>query len=277
LPEFGAAHYALARSYRAAGRADAAARAVAAHQQHGAAWPAITDEVLAAVSGLKHDPRAEVRRGMKLAEAGDIDGAIAALEAALAGDPSLTDAHASLISLYGRAGNWAKAEAHYRQAVSLGVNLADAHYDYGVLLGLQEKWGEAAAAYRQAIAANPHHAHARNNLGQLLEGERRIDEAIAEYRGALEAQPGFRLARFNLGRMLIASGRPEDAVTELQQLTEPRDAEAARYLFALSVAHVRAGRREEGLKWAEDARQLAAAFGQRELAAAIERDLARLR
>jgi len=277
FPELGAAHYALARSYRALGRADAATRSLALHQKHGARWPAIDDQVLAGVIALKADPRAQMRRGTKLAEEGDIAGAIAAVEGALSADPAAVDAHSILISLYGRLGQWPKAEAHYRSAVASGVNLADAHYDYGVVLGMQEKWDLAADAYRSAIAANPMHAQARNNLGQILERERQIEAAAAEYRSALESQPGFRLARFNLGRMLIALGQPAEAVSELEKLTEPRDAEAARYLFALSVAHVRAGRKEEGMKWASAARELALRFGQHDLAAAIDRDLARLR
>ena len=101
--------------------------------------------------------------------------------------------------------------------------------------------------------------------------------AAAAYRQAVDAQPTFRLARFNLGRMLIALSRPGDAIVELEKLTEPRDADAPRYLFALATAHVRAGHREEGIKWATDAKQLAATHGQAELAAAIDRELARLR
>ena len=77
--------------------------------------------------------------------------------------------------------------------------------------------------------------------------------------------------------MLIALGRPQEAVTELEKLVEPRDAEAPRYLFALAVAHVRAGRKDEGIKWATDAKHLAVQFGQHDLAAAIDRDLASLR
>jgi tetratricopeptide (TPR) repeat protein len=277
FPEFGAAHYALARSYRASGRAAEAKRALALNQQYGARWPAIDDEVVAQVASLKEGPRAQIQRGATLADRGDIPGAIAAHEAALAADPGLADAHANLISLYGRARDWTKAERHYRAAVTGGVNLADAHYDYGVVLGLQEKWDLAAEAYAKAIAANQQHAAARNNLGQILERSRRLEEAAAEYRRAVEARPGFRLARFNLGRMLIALGRPADAVSELEKLTEPRDAESPRYLFALSVAHLRAGRKDEAISWGEEAKRLAVAFGQPDLAAAIERDLARVR
>ena len=277
FPEWGAAYYALARAYRALGRGDDAQRALERNRRYGARWPALNDPVFAAVTALRDDAETQLQRGLKLAEAGDLPGAIAAHEAALARDPSIVRVHVNLISLYGRTREWGKAEQHYRAAVALGFNLDEAHYDYGVLLGLQEKWPLAADAYRQAIAVNPQHAEAHNNLGQILERERRYDDAAAMYRRAVDSQPAFRLARFNLGRMLITLDRADDAIVELEKLTEPRDAEAPRYLFALATAQIRAGHRDEGIKWAADARQLATEHGQHELAAAIDRELARLK
>jgi tetratricopeptide (TPR) repeat protein len=277
FPEFGAAHYALALSDRALGRNDEARAALERHARFGARWPAVADPVLAAVATLRDDPGALLQRGVALANAGEVDGSIAAHEAALALDPSLAQAHANLISLYGRQRKFGQAEAHYRAVVALGVNVSDAHYDYGVLLGLQERWPEAAEAYRLALALNPLHADAHNNLGQILERTRQFPEALAEYRRALESKPTLRLARFNLGRMLIALGRPDEAARELQPLADPRDAEAPRYLFALSTAYVRMGKKDEGVKWAIEARDLALRFGDTALAAAIERDLASIR
>jgi protein O-GlcNAc transferase len=277
FPEFGAAHYALALSYRALGRRDEAQAALERHGRFGARWPAVADPVLAGVTTLRDDPGALLQRGIKLADAGDVDAAITAHEAALAMDPSLAQAHANLIALYGRTRNWTKAEEHYRAVVRLGVNVADAHYDYGVLLGLQEQWDPAADAYRNALALNPLHAQAHNNLGQILERHGKIDEAAAEYARAVERAPTLRIARFNLGRMLIGQGHNDRAIAELAKLTEPRDAEAPRYLFALSTAYVRAGRKTEGLRWATEARDLALTFGDTALAAAIERDMATIR
>jgi len=273
FPSYGSAHYALARSYRALGKTDEARAEMEAHATYGALWPALADPVLATVTSLREDARALLQRGVKLADAGDVDGAIDAHERALAIDPTLAQAHANLISLYGRARNWAKAEEHYKAVVASGVDVADAHYDYGVLLGLQERWDEAADAYRKALAMNPLHAQAHNNLGQILERERQPDDAAREYRLAVESQPTLRIARFNLGRMLIALNRPDEAVAELQPLTEPRDAEAPRYLFALSVAHARSGHRDQAIAWANEAKQLALKYGDRELAAAIDRNL----
>jgi superkiller protein 3 len=275
--QWGAAYYALALSYRALGRTSDAQRALERHAEYGARWPAVADPLLATVTDLRDDAETNLQKGLKLADAGDLAGAVAAHEAALVRDPTIGQAHVNLISLYGRTRQWEKAEQHYAAAITLGFNLDEAHYNHGVLLGLQERWELAAEAYRKAIAVNPRYAGAYNNLGQLLERERQIEAAATAYRQAAEAQPTFRLARFNLGRMLIALSRPDEAVLELEKLTEPRDSEAPRYLFALATAYVRAGHRDEGVKWATDAKALALAHGQLELAAAIDRDLARLK
>jgi Tfp pilus assembly protein PilF len=142
---------------------------------------------------------------------------------------------------------------------------------------LQEKWHLAADVYRQALALNPLHAHAHNNLGQILERQGKPAAAAAEYQAAIDSDPTLRIARFNLGRMLIGQGQNDRAITELAKLTEPRDAEAPRYLFALATAHLRAGHRDEALTWATDAKALAERYGDTALASAIERDLARIR
>ncbi len=277
FPQFGEAYYGLAQSLRALGRRDEARAALEQHRVYGTRWPAIDDPLSARVSAVRDDPRAQLTRGLRLAEAGDVAGAIAAHEAALARDPSFAQAHANLISLYGREGQWAKAEEHYKAVLALGYNVDEAHYNYGVLLGSQQRWSEAAAAYRLAVAANPLHAQARNNLGQLLEGDRKLDEALDQYRQAVAANPQFRLARYNLGRMLLAARRFDDAIAEFEQLREPRDAESPKYWYGLAVAHVQAGRRDEGLALAREARRLAEAFGQHELSAAIDRDMASLK
>jgi tetratricopeptide (TPR) repeat protein len=278
FPEFGAAHYALARSARALGKTEESQRALERHQQYGARWPALDDPLLAEIAAIRTDARASLQRGLKLAEAGDVDGAIASHEAALttSSGSAAAQAHVELITLYGRQKDWAKAEEHYRSAVSLAADLEAAHYNYGVLLGLQDRRAEAAAAYRLALEVNPLNPQARNNLGQLLERDRKYDDAAAEYRRVVEVMPTFRLARFNLGRMLIVLGRPRDAVVQLEHLTEPRDAETPRYLFALATAKIHAGQRDDGVKWANEAKRLAVEHGQQELAAAIERDLAAL-
>jgi tetratricopeptide (TPR) repeat protein len=277
FPELGAAYYGLARSYRALGRAADAERAVSRHAQYGARWPRLDDPVLASVATLREDARATLQRGVALGEAGDVPGAIKAHTDALARDPSLVQAHANLVGLYGRAQDWAAAEEQYRAAIAKGFNNADMHYDHAVVLGLQGKWDAAEAAYRKALEVNPLHVQSRNNLGQILERRRDFDGAISEYRHAVEAQPTFRLARFNLGRMHLVKGDARQAVSEFEALRQPVDAETPRYLFALSTALVRAGSVADGRKLGAEAQNLAAQFGQTDLARAIAAELAKLK
>ena len=275
FPQFGEAYYGLAQSLRALDRRTRRVPRSSSIALHGTRWPAIDDPLAARVASVRDDPRARLARGLRLADAGDLAGAIEAHEAALARNPSLAQAHANLISLYGRAGQWAKAEAHYKAVLALGYNVDEAHYNYGVLLGLQQRWSEAAAAYRLAVAANPLHAQARNNLGQLLERERKLDEAVAQYRQAVAANPQFRLARYNLGRMLLAARRYDDAIAEFERLREPQDAESPRYLVR-ACHRARAGRPARRRAWRWRARHgvWPSAFGQHELVAAIDRDMA---
>jgi tetratricopeptide (TPR) repeat protein len=277
FPELGAAHYALARAYRSAGRTADAEAALRRHAEYGARWPRIDDPLLDAVAAVRDDGRAILARGIARSEAGDLKGAIAEHEAALERDPSLAQAHANLVSLYGRAADWAAAERHYQLAAGKGIDTGDLHYDHGVVLALQQKWDAAAEAYRRALAANPLHAQARNNLGQLLERHRDYAAAAREYEQAVDVQPSLRIARFNLGRMLLALGKAREAVEQFEKLQQPVDAETPRFRFALATAQVRAGNIAEGKRLALDARRLALEYGQTDLAAAIERDLATLR
>jgi tetratricopeptide (TPR) repeat protein len=277
FPELGAAYYGLARAYRSIGRAADAEQAMADQARYGARWPHLDDPVLASVSSLREDARALLARGITLGDNGDVKAAIAAHEAALASDPSLTQAHANLVNLYGRLQDWARADEHYRAAMARGWADAALQYDYGVVLGMEEKWDEAADAYRKAIAANPLHAQARNNLGQILERRREFDAAADEYRQAVEARPTFRLARFNLGRMLLVRGQVDQAIGEFEKLQQPVDGETPRYLFALSTALVRAGRMADGRRLGAEAQQLAVRLGQTELARAIAGELSKLK
>ena len=77
--------------------------------------------------------------------------------------------------------------------------------------------------------------------------------------------------------MLLAQGQPRAAVAEFEKLQQPIDGDTPRYVFGLATALVQAGDTEAGRRYAIEARQLAASFGQSDLAAAIDRELARLK
>jgi Flp pilus assembly protein TadD len=182
----------------------------------------------------------------------------------------------NLIRLYGREGEWSKAEAHYREAVRLGASGTDAYYNYGVTLLLQQRAGDAVVAFQQVVAANPQYAGAWNNLGQIAERGGRLEEALARYRTAVECAPADTGIRFNLGRLLIATRRHRDAIAQFEILAAVAGPEQPRYVFGLATAWVLSGDPARGRRIALQARALAAERGQADLVAAIDRDLARL-
>ena len=272
----GAAHYALARSVsrpRPHGRRPARA---GAHADSGARWPALDDPVLAAVHALRDDAGALLQRGVKLADAGDVAGAIAAHEGG-AGARSVARAGAREpdLALRPRAqlvegrGALSRRSCARRRRRRRALRLRRAARPAG------EMGSRGGDAYRQALAVNPLHAHAQQPRTDPR-APAQLDAAADAYRQAVESQPDVpaRALQSRAHADRARTGRRGDR--RAREACEPRDAEAPRYLFALATAHVRAGRRDEGIKWATDAKAARARVGQQELAAAIDRDLARL-
>jgi tetratricopeptide (TPR) repeat protein len=277
FPAYGAAHYALGLLCRDLGRNEEAQEHLRLYQRHWLDAPPLSDPVLDRVLGLKQGADEVLAEGVRLAEAGDMAGAIRENERALELDPSLTRAHANLIGLYGRTGHWDKVEAHHRAAVALASGQAEVDFNYGLALQQQGRRAEAVEAFRRVLVASPFHAPAHNQLGLLLEAEGKLEDAAEHYRQAVANQAAYRTARFNLGRVLVLRGRPGEAVSQFEQILEPDDEETPRYLYALGAAWARAGDREKAVRYLEDARRRAVERGQAEVAASIERDLGRLK
>ena len=274
FPEYGAAHYALALAYRRLGRIDDAQREIALQQRYTNAWPGVEDPIAARIAPLRDDARAHMERGIAAWKAGNLDDAIKEHEEAVRLQPTLAQAHANLIILYGHAKNASSAEAHYRTVVALNSNLDEAHYNYGVLLMESQRRDEAIEAFKRTLEVNPHNASAHAYLGLLLEMRQDIAGAETQYRLAMQDDSSSRAHRFNHGRTLVALGRLDDAIADFEKVQTPEDAETPRYRYALAAAHLRAGHRDRGVTLAREARALAERFGQTTLIASIDRDLA---
>jgi tetratricopeptide (TPR) repeat protein len=116
---FGAAHYALALAYRDLGRAEDARQRLGLYQKYLLDAPPLEDPVLQQVRQLKGGARQRLAEGVRLGKAGELAASIREHEKALEDDPKLAQAHANLISLYGRLQQWDKAEEHYRATIAL--------------------------------------------------------------------------------------------------------------------------------------------------------------
>ncbi len=277
FPTYGPAHYALAQAYRQLGQGDKARQHLQLYEQGRNIVPPIEDPLRDEMRALDSSAASLVGRAVLLAEVGRLQDAIQATERAAQLDPKYVLAHANLVSLYGRAGNFQKAEEHYRAVLALNPDqFPKAHYDYGVLLMSKEQFPAAETAFRRALQIDPSYAQARNNLGYVLERQGRQAEAVAEYRKSIEGLPGFRQAHFNLGRILVNQGKYQEGIEQLLQTLTPVDESTPTFLYALGASYGRAGDRQKALDYLRRARDEASARGQSKLLSNINRDLVAL-
>lgn len=277
VPEFGAAHYALALAYRDAGLQERAGAHLAVYRRLGARRPVPPDPLMDRVNALRFTARHLIVDGARLEDEGRIDQSIALHLKALEADPMAVQAHVNLVSLYGRKRQVERAQRHYRAALEQQGDHAGAHYNWGVLLASERRLDEAAEAFRRALDVNPFHPQAHNNLATLLSGQGRLADAATHYRQAIANDPGHRLARFNLGRVLVALERPREAAEQFERLLGPEDKDTPRFTYALASAWLAARDMAKARKYGEQALQAARRLGQVELAARIERDLDRMK
>jgi tetratricopeptide (TPR) repeat protein len=273
FPDFAAAHYALALTYRALREPGQADEQLRLYEKNKSGIPPTGDPLMAEVRALNQSATYQVQLGAELERQGKLEESAAAHEKALEIDPQLVQAHINLIELYGRLGQFEKAEKHYQAAIRLDPGSAESYYNDGVLLLSAEKYQLAEDAFRKTIEINPFYAGAHNNLGYLLERQGHLSEAVAEYRRAIENKPSDRQAHFNLGRVLVNQKKYQEGIQELEKTIQPEDENTPRYTYALGAAFARAGDRQNALRYIRQARDEAVARGQSSLLASIERDL----
>lgn len=102
-------------------------------------------------------------------EASDPEAAMAAYQRAIAGCPSLADAHNNLGRLLHDRGAVSAAESSYRLAICADSAVALYWFNLGVAVEDQGRCAEAVAAYERAIAVDAGAADAHYNLARLLE------------------------------------------------------------------------------------------------------------
>lgn len=276
FPQYGAAMFALAQHYQRSGRRDEAAALVARYAQFKTTAPPVDDALTDAISALKSGPAEYMKQAATLEQQGQLAQAAALNEKALQADPKLTQAHINLISAYARTGQPEKAEEHYRLAIAQNPDASDAYYNFGVLCYTANRKREARQAFEKTIAIDPGKAEAHANLGTLLQEQGKLSEASAAFRKAIDLRPDNRVARFNLARIYANNAKYDDAIAEFSRLLTPEDDSTPSYLYAMGATYARAGKRADAVATLTRAKAKAAERGQAPVAAAIERDLARL-
>jgi TolB-like protein len=210
-----------------------------------------------------------------------------AVTKALELDDQLAEAHLDLAALkmvYYL--DWAGTEREAKRAIELSPGFDEIHYVYSFFLVVMRRFHEALAEGKRALACSPFSLRISQHLGYALYCARSYDEAIQQYRRALQLDPGDASVCEALGdaherngeyreaaeqwtkAMLLANdtefvptfraAKTKEAVEKavrgvaakrLDRLLHNR--EIGDYVPAIRFAreHLRAGHREEALKW----------------------------
>jgi tetratricopeptide (TPR) repeat protein len=207
-------------------------------------------------------PEAQRNLAVLLRERGDLDAALAALDAAEAAgtdgaDPALRHDRALVYRAQGR---YAEAEEILRTLTAASPGDPVLRTDLAVTLARQGRLEAAAAELGRALAAGPAHAEAWYNLGVVRARGAGREAAVpgdaeAAYRRTLELAPDHPEAHNALGVLLAGRGETGAALEHLRAAAEaaPEWAEAR---FNLGVALDGAGRPAEALAAVERAVEL---------------------
>jgi len=187
--------------------------AIAAYE----AIPPDSPEALAALIG-----QAEA-----LQEAGEEDAAVAAMQAAADQFPESLEAHVSLGDMLRRSQRFEDAAAAYDVVVDLRREIAPHHwpllYRRGLALERSGEWVRAEADFRRALTLEPEQPSVLNYLGySLVEMGRKLAEAERMIRTAVEQRPEDGYIVDSLGWVYYRFGEFDEAVRHLERAVELR-------------------------------------------------------
>jgi protein O-mannosyl-transferase len=158
--------------------------------------------------------------GSLLHSRGDVDGAIAHYQAALAIRPGFASALMNLGQIYAERGDTQRAIDLLRRALTSDPRHAPSHMSYANLLMDNGQVHQAIEHYRYAIALEPDRPQPRHNLALALASRNEMDEAVAQWRAALRLRPDYADANHALGMAMILRGRTADGIDHLRRALE---------------------------------------------------------
>ena len=184
-----------------------------------------------------HSPELRLTLGAALVSCGETAEGIVQLQLASALNPKWGEPHVLLGATLAKQGRLDEAASHLREALRLEPGKARTHCQLAIVLGVQQQLTEAIAHYTEALRLEPDLAEALNNLAWI-----RAAHPQAVFRDGAEA---VRLAE----RACRVTGNKEPLL-----------------VGTLAAAYAEAGRFEEAVATAGQARALALGGGQKDLA-----------
>lgn len=142
-------------------------------------------------------------------------------------------------------GDFARAEAHFREHLKSDPNSAEAMSNLAAIHSRRGELSSAVALYEKALGANPKLVPIHFNLAVALVRAGEYRKAAGSLRVFLKTYPKDLRGRELLGICLVENGELRDAIEQLEAVHLEKPAEAGT-VFSLAYAHARAGNAERG-------------------------------
>jgi tetratricopeptide (TPR) repeat protein len=211
--------------------------------------PGVTDPVVDTLSSKVVVSRVLLRRGQRYGKEGRFDLAEQTFRAAVASDPSNSEAIANLGISLGNLGRIAEAQDRLTESLRMDDSNALVHFSLGVIYDRQGLDTLAMAQYQAALQHDPDNLQARVYLADVKMRTGSAAEAVQLYRGALARSPDSTRMQLSLAMALVQARRYGEArkVLEPALATQPENAEIinalARLLATAPESKVRDGAR----------------------------------
>jgi tetratricopeptide (TPR) repeat protein len=179
---------------------------------------------------------AKFNEGAMLANAGQLERAIAAFQEALRLDPASLETRANIGRAQLQLGRFDDAVASYREVIRRNPDDAMAHDMLGVAYGFNGNMEAALEEFQKAIRLDPGLASAYNNAGLAYMKRSDTARAAVMFEEAIAADPAMTKAYGNLARLYMDTGRPELVEPLMQKLraANPNDPMADQVLSELA-------------------------------------------
>jgi tetratricopeptide (TPR) repeat protein len=146
--------------------------------------------------------------GLKLAQEGKHEEAIAEFKKALEKDPEQSNILGNMADSYAKMGKNDEALEAYKKAIAIKSDDSALYTNMGVLLSKMGKNAESQEAFKKAASVNPGgSAQSFYNIGATQVNSGKMAEAAESFKQAIAADPNFGEAYYQLG--ICLSGKPD--------------------------------------------------------------------
>ncbi len=158
--------------------------------------------------------------GIKQAEQGNYDVAIASIKKAIQLQPRLQSAYYNLGFICYQAGKPQQAVSYYHEALKLDSGDLDSRRGLGLAYTAQEKWPRAAAVFSDLLQMTPDDIEVAVQLGRTYLEMGQPEKAVGPLQKATTIAPPYAQAHLYLGRALTLTGQFTQAAQHLLQAQE---------------------------------------------------------